>query len=510
MELSSRWRRVLLAGVTAVFAFVGLGAWAISSPVGSAPDDDFHLASIWCSWGDREGLCAAGDESDERVVAERLIESSYCFAWDPQRSGQCPLDEQATVETSRGNFAGSYPQVFYTVLGALASPDIPMSTLVMRFFNAALFVGIVSAVIALLRPGQRGPVIWASLVTLVPRGIYIVPSVNPSSWAVLAGITVLLSTYGYFTAQSRGRRIALGSFAVVLGVMGAGARGDSAVYVAFAAFAAAILAYQKNRSWLRLALLPLAVIVIGAFFFLSAGQSTGAVAEPLSQGAASDASASGGSGSSLGLLLSNIVDLPWLWTGGTGSWGLGWLDTPTPPAVSVFMSGAMVALLFWGLRTMNSRKGFVLILGLLALAVFPLYVLQGKGLRVGEWVQPRYLLPLLLIVVGIALFGFAKDHLGISRLQATVLFAGIAIANSLSLHNNMRRYITGLGKGDGFNLNANIEWWWAMPIQPMTVWFIGSAAFALMLVGLFLHLYPKGERPSAPLAERAAYAGSTA
>lgn len=509
---SSRWRRLLLALATAVLAFVGLGAWAVASPVGAAPDDDFHLASIWCSWGDREGLCAPGEAADERVVPERLLESSGCFADLPTESAQCWLTDDTVVNTARGNFAGNYPPVFYTVMGVFAGPDIAESTILMRLLNAAIFVGAVSAIIALLRPGQRGPLIWVSAVGLVPLGVFIIPSVNPSSWAVLAGLTVWLATYGWFTAETLARRISLGTIAVVLGIMGAGTRGDSAAFVAFAGVVAAILAFEKSRRWLKLALLPLGLIVIGAFFFLSASQSTGAVTAGAIAGAA-QTSAEGGAAadtvaySPWGTLLANLFDLPWLWTGGTGTWGLGWLDTPVPPAVWVVMIGAIFVVVFWGLRLMAWRKGLALSLTLLALVVVPLYVLYGLYARVGEQVQPRYLLPLLLILIGVAAFGFARDHLGIGRLQAGVLLGGVALANALSLHNNMRRYISGLGDA-GFNLNANVEWWWDTPLQPMTVWFVGSAAFALMLVGLFLHLYPKGERPRASLEERAALPGA--
>ncbi|QIM19287.1 hypothetical protein G7066_13215 [Leucobacter coleopterorum] len=34
---------------------VTFGAWALSSPIGATPDEDFHLASIWCGSGEREG-----------------------------------------------------------------------------------------------------------------------------------------------------------------------------------------------------------------------------------------------------------------------------------------------------------------------------------------------------------------------------------------------------------------------------------------------------------------------
>src|SRR5690606_3658088 len=115
-------------------------------------------------------------------------------------------------------------------------------------------------------------------------GVFLIASVNPSSWAVLAGVLVWISTYGYFTAETRTRRVLLGVIAVVLGIMGAGARGDSAVYVAFAGFVAMVLTYEPVARWFKLAILPLALMVIGAFFFFAAGQSAGIASVGVSQG----------------------------------------------------------------------------------------------------------------------------------------------------------------------------------------------------------------------------------
>ncbi|MGI8392666.1 DUF2142 domain-containing protein [Leucobacter sp. W1038] len=502
-----RWQRFALAVATAVFAFIGLGAWAIASPVGAAPDDDYHLASIWCAWGERADLCAPGDTEDERVVPERLVEASDCFWGSAEKSAACWVTDETDVSTSRGNFTGHYPPVFYAVMGMFASPDIAVSTVLMRLFNAAVFVGAVSAIIALLRPGQRGPIIWGALVTLVPLGVFIIPSVNPSSWAVLAGLTVWIATYGFFTAASRPRAAALAALAVVLGAMGAGARGDSAVYVAFGGVIAAILAFEKSRSWLKRALLPLGLIIIGAFFFLTATQSTGAA----TAGAAVGLAGAGGSSadpvepvSQWGTVLANFLDLPWLWTGGTGTWALGWLDTPVPNSVWVVMIGLLFAVVLWGLQVTNWRKGIAISLTLLALIAVPLYVLYGLYARVGDQVQPRYLLPLVVICVSVVVVGFTSDTLGLNRLQTGVIFAGIALAYALSLHNNMRRYISGLGDSS-FNLNADIEWWWSMPLQPMTVWLLGCLAFVLMLMGLFVFLHSDSARmKSAKLETKAA------
>lgn len=488
-----RWKRAIVTLVLGLFAFLGLGAWALASPVGAAPDDDFHLASIWCAWGDREGLCEPGAEDGVHVVPQQLVLAAHCYAYQPEQSAACVPADEATLGTTRVNSSGNYPPIFYGVTGAFASESIDGSVIAIRLFNSAIFIGAVIAVLALLRPGQRGPLIWSSAVALVPVGVFFIASVNPSSWAVLSGATVWIALTGYFTAHRRSTRIALGVLGAVFGVMGAGSRSDAAVYVAFAALAAMILSYRRGRDWLKLAVLPLGLIVVGAYFFLTSGQTSWAVVA----GAEQILESGGEAGSSWALLISNLVMLPYLWTGNLGTWGLGWLDTQMPPTVWIVMIGVFVAVVFWGVRVMGRRKALVLALALLALIAMPLYVLHGQQAAVGTEVQPRYILPLMLIFTGVALSGFTRDDLGLSKLQGFIVLFGVAAANAFALHTNMQRYITGLDKR-GANLNTNIEWWWSIPVPPMTVWFVGSAAFALLMLGLYLLLFTGGGRRLMP------------
>ena len=37
--------------ITCLAAFAALAGWSLASPAGSSPDDDYHLASIWCAQG---------------------------------------------------------------------------------------------------------------------------------------------------------------------------------------------------------------------------------------------------------------------------------------------------------------------------------------------------------------------------------------------------------------------------------------------------------------------------
>jgi hypothetical protein len=175
--------------------------------------------------------------------------------------------------------------------------------------------------------------------------------------------------------------------------------------------------------------------------------------------------------------------LPQLWAGVFGVWGLGWLDTFMPGVVWVTTLTVFGAIAFWGLRVGDARKWLALGGVGAGLVVVPLYILVHDGVLVGAGVQPRYIYPMIVIFGGVAVVGFLRANLGLRPLQLIVAGTGLAVANSIALHVNMRRYITGADVLN-FNLNSRIEWWWETPLSPMLVWFAGSAAFALAIASL--------------------------
>jgi hypothetical protein len=74
-----------------------------------------------------------------------------------------------------------------------------------------------------------------------------------------------------------------------------------------------------------------------------------------------------------------------------------------------------------------------------------------------------------------------------------VIAVALAVAQSVALHFNLRRYVTGSDVVD-WNLDDRIEWWWGLPISPMGVWFLGTVAFAAVLVIAVSLLRPARER----------------
>lgn len=472
--------RVRVGVLVPILAFIALVAWGFASPVGSSPDDDFHLASIWCGSGERLGLCEQAAQANERIVPKDLSAKAVCFATTPTVSASCqgkdfgasPTELRATA---RGNFTGLYPPVFYFVMSAFAGPNVDISVLLMRVVNSALFVTLVTSLFIALPRHRRTTVIGPAVISLVPLGMFLIPSTNPSSWAVMSATTVWIALFGYFESTGM-RKVALAAIAVLGALAGAGARADSAAYVGVAVVVSVTLTFRANRRYFLAAALPASLLLAAIFFYLISHQSlAGSVGLPGSDGRLRQG------GLHLGLLFSNLADIPGLWVGVFGSWALGWFDTKLPATVWVGGFTSFLVVIIFGLRSKFRRKTLMLIFLILALWLIPTAVLAMSGAAAGSYVQPRYLLPLVIIFAGVALLNSRDGELSISPPLLWTIASVLTITNSLSLYTNIRRYVTGTN-GRSLSLDSNMEWWWNMPLTPMSVWAIGSIAFSGMLV----------------------------
>jgi hypothetical protein len=134
-----------------------------------------------------------------------------------------------------------------------------------------------------------------------------------------------------------------------------------------------------------------------------------------------------------------------------------------------------------------------------ALVVLPITVLVTNDLLVGAqgYLQPRYLLPLLPMLVGTAVMA-PRGHAGIGlrRGQVLVIAGSVVVAHAAALHTNIRRYVTGLDER-GPDLGEHVEWWWRAGPGPLTTWVFGATAFAVAVAcGLTLvGLAPSGRSP---------------
>jgi hypothetical protein len=476
--------RIVAAVVVPVAMLVALLAWAVSSPPGSSPDDDYHMASIWCAGGLADGRCEAAADDTQRQLPAELLEAAGCFAFNADQAADCPRHENQMRTTERGNWSThAYPPLFYAVMSVFVGDDLSTSIVLMRAFNAVLYVGLLTALFFLLPRPQRTPFVWGAAISVVPLGMFLIASVNPSGWAILSATGLWVAAWGYFR-QTGTRKWLLAAMAVVFLIIGAGSRSDAAVYGVLALMVAVVLAFRRDRSFALQSLLPLGLTVVAVAFFLGAGQSSVVAADTVAENRPY---------SVWTLTFLNAKLLPQLWAGVFGYWGLGWLDTALPGVVWVTTMTIFGALVFWGLRVGALRKWISLALVALALIAVPMYILVHDGVVVGSAVQPRYIYPLIIMFGGVALVGMSQAGLGLGRLQLGIVAVGLVLANAVSLHVNMRRYITGVDDA-GVNLDRAIEWWWNAPVSPMTIWLFGVLAFAAAVAVL---AWTAWERPGA-------------
>jgi hypothetical protein len=465
-------RQLLLLVLTPLLALAALAAWAVASPVGASPDDDFHLASIWCATGEIAGTCEAVPEDPrQRLVPETLAEAAECFKWQGEISAACSeaSSPDRMEPTDRIN-SGGYPPIYYVTMGLIAGDAFDGGSVVLlRVANAALFVAIAVGLHLLLPQRLRSASLWMWLIGLVPLGVFLIASNNPSSWAIISGGTVWLATYGYFVADGW-RRWSLLALGILATLMGAGARADAAVYAGVGIVVASVLAAERSRRYL-LSVLPFAAAaVFAAVMFLATRQSS-----VLSSGLTGSSDPS--ELNTAGLIFRNLTEVPSLWAGVFGTWQLGWLDTEMPAIVWASALGVFAAMCFLGLRSISWRKWTALAIIWVALIVVPVWVLVQSHVIVGAEVQPRYILPLMVMLGGVALLQLPGRLIDPTRTQLWVVGVALSLANAVALHTNIRRYVSGDRIAD-WNLNRHVEWWWDMPVTPMVVWAIGTAAFA--------------------------------
>ena len=508
-ETASRsWRGPLTAVVAVVLLMVSFGSWAFSSAVGSAPDDDYHLSSIWCSSfaGD---TCEVDPGGEGVYIPESLREGIYCYYHNPTQSAGCQpfmdgTDPRPDVPFAHNNPSRNlYPDGYYNFSSLLKTDSIEATALAVRLVNLAIFLGMAISLFFLLPQRLRTTWVWMWVIGLVPMGMFIIPSSNPSSWGITAVASGWIALLGYL--ESRGPRAwALGAVFILAGVLALNARIDAVLYLGLASVVAVWLSPTRGREllvkiwpgFIVIALVVIQLIVNPANLervVQGIGQRSDTISDPLPWTTSPEVA--DGSAFDWALLWNNLWSIPGLWLGIFGGypWGsLGWLDTALPQVVLVGTMTVALGVTFLAVRSADKKKIVGLIVMLGAIWVMPLYLLQLGGFLAGEEVQPRYLLPLMMVLLGTIVLTNDGSPIVSDRGRLWFILAALTIANAISLHTNIRRYTTGITI-QGFNLDSPREWWWPFfPefLGPTLLWAIGSLAFGGLLWLLLFRVVP--------------------
>lgn len=501
-------RASLTAALVILLAILSFGSWAFSSAVGSAPDDDYHLTSVWCSSFSGD-TCEVDPGGEGVYIPEALREAIYCYYHNPTQSAGCQpfldgTDPRPDVPFAHNNPSRNlYPDGYYQFASLFKSDSIQATALSIRFANLGIFLIAGIGLFFALPLRLRASWVWTWTLGLVPMGMFIIPSSNPSTWGITAVATGFMALLGYL--ESRGARAwVLGLCYVLAGVLAINARIDAVLYLAFASVLAVWMSPTRGKD-LILKIWPGFIVLAAAIvqLFLNPanlarvvrgiGQRSDTIDDPLPWMTSPEVA--DGSAFDWSLLWNNLWNVPGLWLGVFGGfpWGsLGWLDTSMPQIVLLGTMTVLVGVMFLYLREAGRKKIAGATLAVVALWGMPLYLLQLGGFMAGEEVQPRYLMPLMLVFLATLLLTTSGKPIITDRGRLWFIIIALATANAIALHTNIRRYTTGI-RVQGFNLDEPREWWWPFfPdfLTPNVLWFTGTLAFGFLLWALLMRVVP--------------------
>jgi len=463
------------------------GGWALVSPSGSSPDDDYHLSSIWCSLGEQTDRCEFVTE-DLRAVPVQVAAGAVCYAFDSTVSASCigDLPGGLTATNRVNDVQRLYPTLFYRVMTLFVGPDVERSVLAMRFANALIASALLMAVLRLTPLGVRSAVLMTMVVGYIPLGLSVIPSTNPSSWTItgLLMLTALGVSLVYEKSWRNRKTIALATLMALSAVLVIGSRVDGMAYVVITVIVLCVYAgwRQLRRAWGATALLTL-ISGFAIWSYFTFGTPGGP--EPM-----------GLANQSLGLLTTNLLYLPELIEGALGGWNLGWIDTPMPPLVPITGMLALGALGYRGFISVSWRRAWAILLaGAMVIAV-PLAFLQKEGLNVGEVVQPRYILPLLLLTLFMLTLGNRVDEpLPLAAPVAAAVGVAMTVSASLSFWAYAHRYAIGTDY-PLIVLDIPLEWSFDVPVPFGLTVLVTVLASALFIGGSVAAVHARGKGQS--------------
>ena len=385
-------RAWILPGIIALLVAMTGIAWAVSSPVGASPDDDYHLGAIWCPPPvDSTGCRITTIDGKKAVGVPQSLEKKNvtCYAFDHNNSAACTLafSDEAPGATLRWD-DGNYPWGYYQFQHLLVGSDTARSVLAMRLVNTMITLALMGAILLLADAALRLSLGVALVTGWVPMGLYFVTSLNPSSWALTGTLAFTAGLLG--ASRSSGwRRWGLDACAAAGAVLACTSRGDSAFYMLVCTVALAF-AVPWSRALVREA--ALAVVASGAGTWIMAHTK---VAGLNLAGEVEDNGLS-----TLSIAWMNIKALPDYLKGFTGHGiGPGWNDVSYGGTVERLAGLVVMVVLIVGAWRMSWRRFLSTGAVMGAICGVPVVIgIRGHFSNV-EFYQPRYMLPLFAVAV---------------------------------------------------------------------------------------------------------------
>ena len=483
--LNNKILKYLIVGFSLFTTFL---CWSVSSPLGSAPDDAFHAAQIWCSNGPSPQSCETISKNGDVYTVRTPYISPSCF-WNPVlQNASCTTSKDHETEQVISFGKSDYPRGMYRLMHFFVSNNPVRSVLQMRIFSGFLATVIMLAILLLSPRKLRFAFVISWLPVLTPHGFFFISSINPTGWSFLSIATNWTFLYLLLSeikiSNLRSRRIALISvFYLVTLLVGLSSRWDSRIFLIITS-AVTFLIVNQQRKWLKMSHLIAFVTSFAAFVIILARQNY-RIRSSLTL-------SSGGNSSGFNslqyfiYLLVHLIEFPIGVFGVDTAWGgLGGLYPSTPPMVGYI--GFSIAICTIAIACIKLNRIQFVSSSILMLTIFGAVYQQQNVNRflVGDMVAPRYIMGMVAVLIGVVTLTSTSDESFLFTKHFKIVgIIGLGTAQSVALYSNMDRFITfGLGTTGTFKgFNQTGRWWWNTSISPYVVWALGTASFVLFLI----------------------------
>lgn len=469
--------RLKTAFIVGGLSFCISASWAIASPPGSSPDEDAHLTTAWCMSKYGIGDCLK--------VPLRVVESGKCFFLDADNLPTCEYDLKKS-ETKPERILNK--NIYYKVLGYFINQnDIDKSIIKLRMINAFISSIVLMIIILLSAKNISNATIMGWLIVNVPLGFFIISSINSSSWPYIFISALFPLLYNIFKKDLWGIRVILNiSLVMILFYISSQVRVDVLLFLSIylVTFTSMLFSSDFNEKktfrYLKNKLILSGVSIISSIFLLKE------IWNRSLQVRFRDYDISD---------WENFTRLPSIITGIFGSWGLGSLEVRMPSITYILAMSVVLSIIYLSFKFANYSEIQALVSLIIFAFAIPFFVLVRSNLRVGEWLQPRYILPIFYGILMLSLLIIIRNINRKNIYTLIVTSVLITFAYAFAFYTTLRRYTIGLSAYD-FNLVNESSWWWGFEYipSPLLVFLISVTSYFMLfayIINLVYKEFPK-------------------
>lgn len=451
----------------ALLLFLTLCCWSFSNPLGSTPDEWFHVSSISCAYGSDSDHCISVDEG--ALVGTIKVDKTSCvfrtYA-DVRRCGE-PSTETLLLQNS------NYPDTYYKVMNTALSLGDSRGFLFIRIFNGFFTALFFVIQILVTNPERRKAWLTGFTFTLTPMAVFLLSSIHPHAWVVIGCTNGWLFAITALTDKTTSltNRCIAGLAWIVCGLMCLGSRYDGAVIFALTTIVGLVATQLKRDSSMRSIFLLSALIAAISVVFCGFSSSFRAQITRPFQFAANELGNSTWISVWIFQSLGAFVE-----TLGTGQ--LAQQGFQLSPAISAILVSIVGATILLACATPSRSLGITSALCGTTLVYASLWF-NDLMFRDTTNLNGRYILPLVPFFVAVMVYASKNPtHLMDSSFLGHTTIVLLSIAHALSLFSVTRTYVN--PRAEGFLPMAIDEssWWWVgVPFGPNFIVLVGSLTF---------------------------------